>query len=453
MCWKGGNGDCVSAACADGVCCNSACNTACRVCNQAGSVGTCINITSGTDNSPANVCVAPNVCDAGGSCKKANGQACPGGNTDCASNACVDGFCCGVASCGMCQACTGANGTCVNIASGQPDNVPAGTCAGNNACDGAGACKLKNGQSCGGNPATCASGICADTLCCNNACNGTCQACNLGPAFNGTCTNITVGQDLDTCTGTSACNAASQCKKLGGQPCPGGNGDCLNNTCADGVCCNNACNQTCQACNLGGTTGTCTNITVGQDTDTCTGTSACNAASQCKKVNGQACPGGNGDCVSNQCVDGFCCSVAACGVCQACTGAAGACVNIATGLPDNVPANTCTGNNACDGSANCKLKNGQACGADGSICASGICADGLCCNNACTADCQACNLGGASNGVCTNIVVGDDTDTCNGNMTCSALAQCKLKNNQNCAANSDCASNHCDIGGTDKCVP
>ncbi len=36
------------------------------------------------------------------------------------------------------------------------------TCTGNNACDGAGVCKLKNGQSCAGGASTCASGLCAD---------------------------------------------------------------------------------------------------------------------------------------------------------------------------------------------------------------------------------------------------------------------------------------------------
>ena len=60
-------------------------------------------------------------------------------NADCTTDACVDGRCC-AAQCATCQACTGAGGTCVNIAKGQEDNVPPRACSGGSLCDGAGTC-------------------------------------------------------------------------------------------------------------------------------------------------------------------------------------------------------------------------------------------------------------------------------------------------------------------------
>src|SRR5262249_21135063 len=60
------------------------------------------------------------------------------------------------------------------------------SCTGPNACDGAGACKPIAGRPCtsGGD---CASGFCADSICCNAACTGQCEACDLAGAV-GKCT-------------------------------------------------------------------------------------------------------------------------------------------------------------------------------------------------------------------------------------------------------------------------
>jgi hypothetical protein len=46
-------------------------------------------------------------------------------------------------------------------------------------------------------PSDCGAGLfCVDSVCCNSACNGTCQACDL-PGSVGTCTNVPNGQDPD----------------------------------------------------------------------------------------------------------------------------------------------------------------------------------------------------------------------------------------------------------------
>jgi hypothetical protein len=79
-------------------------------------------------------------------CKMGAGAAC-GSGADCVSGSCPDGFCC-VEACSTCQACTGAGGKCVNITMGNHDNVPAGACTGGSVCNGLGACKKLDGQSC-----------------------------------------------------------------------------------------------------------------------------------------------------------------------------------------------------------------------------------------------------------------------------------------------------------------
>jgi hypothetical protein len=443
--------DCSSGFCADGVCCDGACNSACQACNLGGKVGQCSPVIGAPDNNPANSCSGTSSCDATGSCKKINGQAC-GVAGDCVSGFCADGVCCDGLCSGTCQACNlaGKLGQCSNIAGGSPDNNATVQCNGNNTCDGNGNCKKIDGQVCAGS-GECFHPNCVDGVCCNNGCGTTCQACNIAGSV-GTCSNIPSGQTdtfpANACSGNNACNGgngAGACKKILAQPCAG-NAECLSTTCADGVCCNGACNAACRSCNVAGSVGTCINLTSGTDNvpaNICVAPNTCDAMGNCKKVNGQGC-GGNAECASGTCLDGFCCGSASCADCQACTGPNGTCVNLGLGVQDNVPANTCTGNNACDGMGACKLKNGQVCAAE-AVCASGICADGVCCNNACALTCQACNIVN-SIGTCTNITSGTDADTCTGTSTCNASSQCKKNNGQGCAAGADCLSGNCTDG-------
>lgn len=176
----------------------------------------------------------------------------------------------------------------------------------NDTCDGVGTCKQSNGKPC--NAANeCSSGYCVDDVCCENACDGTCSACNVSPMTAGTCTMVPPGQK-DTygtivCSGIFSCDGNGVCKKDNGQGCATAS-DCVNAQCVDGYCCNEACTATCKACNLSGTLGICKNVPLGmQDNNaplTCNGTQTCDGSGSCKLINGQPCSS------NSMCLSGYC---------------------------------------------------------------------------------------------------------------------------------------------------
>ena len=79
-------GECQSDACADGVCCDTACTGACQTCIGAAK-GTCSNIPAGmTDNAPD--CSGTMVCNGNGACKLKLGEICIN-DAECASGKCT----------------------------------------------------------------------------------------------------------------------------------------------------------------------------------------------------------------------------------------------------------------------------------------------------------------------------------------------------------------------------
>jgi hypothetical protein len=133
-------------------------------------------------------------------------------------------------------------------------------------------------------------------------------------------------------------------------------------------------------------------------------------------------------CASGNCVDGVCCNEAACtGACKSCNvaGSEGTCVLAQAGTE---VATSCLNGLACDGSGNCKAKNGEVCTA-GSTCASGNCADGVCCDSACTGTCASCKQVGRI-GKCSPYPAGTDpqgecgkgTGVCKS--TCDGVGSC-----------------------------
>jgi hypothetical protein len=460
------NGECTSGFCADGVCCSSVCNTLCNACTAAkkgsGADGTCGTIAANLD--PDNECAGSLVCNGSSLCRAPNGDACVLG-TECVSGFCADGVCCSAVCTGTCQACTavkkgsGVNGVCGNIGVGlDPDNE----CFGGLSCSGAGACSLlANGTSCTNN-GECTSGFCVDGVCCSSVCNTLCNACTAakkGSGADGTCGTIAANLDPDNeCAGSLVCNGSSVCRAPNGDACVLGT-ECVSGFCVDGVCCNAGCTGTCQACTAvkkgSGVNGVCGNIGVGLDPDNeCFGGLSCSGAGTCSLLaNGMSCTS-NGECTSNFCVDGVCCSSVCNTLCNACTatkknsGADGTCGAIAANLD---PDNECAGATSCSGGSSCLLfTNGAACSINAE-CTSGNCVDGVCCNNACSGTCQACSTakkGSGTNGTCGPIATSTDPDAeCPGATTCNAVQACAVfPNGFACTIDAECSSGICTDG-------
>jgi len=292
--------------------------------------------------------------------------------------------------------------------------------------------QLATGIACGGS-GDCVSGFCVDGYCCGSTCASMCQACNVAGSL-GTCTNAT-GKPVGTrtcggyvCSGTSAscptsCSSDAACaagyfcdgsaciaKRANGATCPTGARECSSGRCVDGYCCNSACTQQCEACDVTGALGTCTAVVGGPHTGhtACGGATGC-VTPQCDGVMRASCAGtafvgagtpcGAATCdgtrlVSQQCDGaGTCKGSPAATECAPFLCASGACTT------------SCTSDDGCASDAFCsggvckkKQANGKACGA-ASECASGFCIDGVCCNSVCAGQCEACDASGAE-GTC-----------------------------------------------------
>jgi cysteine-rich repeat protein len=88
----------------------------------------------------------------------------------------------------------------------------------------------------------CQSGNCTDGFCCNTACGGTCQACDLAGSV-GTCGNIPAGQDpANECAGATNCNGAGGCGTVCGDGIVQGSETCDDANAVNGDGCSNTCN-------------------------------------------------------------------------------------------------------------------------------------------------------------------------------------------------------------------
>jgi hypothetical protein len=412
--------ECSTGNCVDGRCCVSDCTTPCFSC--ANGAGAC-NPVANADDIPE--CTGARTCNAASQCKKKDGQACtaPDGS-ECASGYCKDGACCSTACTTACYSC--ATGACLQVAAGE--DVP--ECWDTQTCNAAAQCRKKQGQPCA-SAGECITNQCWDNRCCNADCSGACKTCSTG-----TCTSVSGADDPDSCNvTTSTCDTLGNCRLRNGQGCSQGT-QCASGVCKDGVCCNEACGDTCKSCNLAGSAGTCSTVRNATD-DTCLSPNACDAVGACRGTGGTPCdvahPCGSGF----YCVDGVCCSTLCNAACQTCS--TGTCQPVTNG--DDIT--ECTGNFTCNGSGQCKLKTGRTCtNPDGSECASGICKDGVCCATACTTACQTCAAGG-SLGTCTSIVNAEDVPECSGQSQCNGASQCKRKIGASCSVDGDCLYGKC----------
>jgi hypothetical protein len=475
------NADCGAAlSCVDGVCCQSTSCATCERCDLAGSVGKCSKVTSAEDT---DTCTGTKACDATGACRKKAGQVCAIG-TDCLSGNCADGICCNNACPGVCESCNQASslGTCTPLAKGAPGKgcgyfTCTGTtsscatscaadadCAPNAYCNSSGACVvlLTKGLACT-RGRQCATGACVDGVCCDSGCSGTCDVCSkaLGATVDGTCTILPktaspVECGAGRCSGTSAacattCTVDGDCSATGF--CTGGSCVTLRNkgessdrtaqcasglTCADGVCCNEACDGACRACSAlnkqsGDKSGECgpakegTNprskcvksaVTSCGQSGLCDATGSCSvyaAGTPCGPTGSTSC---DGDLVKGQTCDGL-------GTCALDTGGTSCSPFLCT---DGACTKICATDAECAADAFClggkctkKSAAGKACAVDAQ-CTSGFCADGVCCSARCDGPCEACDQMGAE-GTCAPVTgaphlghpacaAGDPTNPC-----------------------------------------
>jgi len=430
-----GAGTCVKAAavtCYPYMCGSGACGAACTLDTDCQSPATCASGSCGLK-------------DAGRTCASA---------AECKSGLfCSQGVCCTSACTGACQSCNisaTTAGTCTNVAAGGMDpqatckDQGAGSCGTNGVCDGAGACqKYAAGTVCVSS--TCPTGMSTQTNArtCDGA--GTCKAAtttNCAPyACNGTTScNTACNADAD-CTTGNHCSANICGLNHQGQAC-NTTSDCLTGlTCVDGVCCASTSCGTCQACNVTGSAGTCTNIASGDAAPAgqcATSTSApcgnigtCNGAGACSKAptttscgmatcsettySGSSHCDGAGNCAPPPTMN---CTPYICGA-NACK------TSCAVDTDCQVPF-TCQGT----GTKNCSLKpNGTTCSA-GNECITGNCVDGVCCGSTSCDACQACNLNGL--GTC-SAMGGGTTDSrcgavgsgCGKTNTCDGAGNCQ----------------------------
>jgi cysteine-rich repeat protein len=161
-------------ACVDGVCCESACGSRCETCNAPGSAGKCTPITMGDPE-----------------------RECPEGSSCRSGNQCL------------------------------PESTPPDSDAGISPPPGS---VLPIGAACSSNEA-CGVGVCKDGVCCDSACDGPCQGCNVLGSTPGQCTAYSPGSDPEdecagmggVCGGENACTfyetrGNGLCSPLPGQP-------------------------------------------------------------------------------------------------------------------------------------------------------------------------------------------------------------------------------------------
>lgn len=255
--------------------------------------------------------------------------------------------------------------------------------------------------------AECASGHCADQVCCDSACDDACHACNL-TGFAGTCKPIGAGSAPATGHPTCGPDPIAGCQRDG--TCDG-NGACR--LYQSGTLCGSP------SCSAG----------------TLTPASTCDGKGTCT-------PTPSRTCAPYVCKDGQSCFTS-------CTG------------------NTqCAGSNACVNSSCGPKQNGAGCMA-GSECMSGNCVQQTCCDKPCNTTCMSCTLGGAKTGYC-NPVLPNNPDPLGGcakgsgvDATCAPGGCDGTGKCLNAASGTACVSASCTSGaetfpascnGTGKCA-
>ena len=200
----GANEECASGFCTDGVCCDTACTGACVSCALPGLVGTCSPTPAGGPD-PHALCVdqgAPS-CGHDGTCDGKGGCGLYVAGVTCAATSSCSGTlwsspgrCDGA---GTCQrqmipctpyACDPQTNACHNACVTADDCAPGQPCMN-------GSCGTREPAVCSAD-AECASGFCAQSVCCTTRCDGPCFSCAL-PGTIGSCMPVTNPPDAGAC--------------------------------------------------------------------------------------------------------------------------------------------------------------------------------------------------------------------------------------------------------------
>jgi hypothetical protein len=251
---------------------------------------------------------------------------------------------------------------------------------------------------------------------------------------------------------------------------------CDTGFCIDGYCCNSACGNTCQACNLPGTLGICSNVPNGQMPS---GARTCNAqaASSCGRDG--TCDG-QGNCrdwpLGTVCMAGTCDKASNNFVAPSTCNGTGNCVANPGGPCDPFVCQDatqcysscttqmqCSGSNMCVGGSCGTLPNGRSCTkTDGSQCKSGNCIDGFCCDSACGDSCQGCNVP-QHQGACTTVPASTApraSNPCKGTGTCGGYCNGQQSSCYYVPATTPCSyacvsgqsvTTYCDGAGAGQC--
>jgi hypothetical protein len=443
----GGNDECASNVCTEGVCCATACTGTCMSCAVVGSLGTCTAVPAGkgdpggrcADMGSAS-CGTNGLCDGAGACQRyaagveCVGPSCPATGTTATLARTCDGA--GVCKPATTQSCApyGCNGTTCIAACGSD-----GDCAPNNVCN-TGMCgKKRLGQQCGAGT-ECDSGNCVDGVCCSASSCGTCLSCAVAGKA-GSCQPIAAG-DMDTmnrctaappcgftgrCDGAGACQYAPTSTSCGTATCTGASFTPVGNCDGAGACKQTSTSCGHYVCGAGACLTTCT-----RDQDCVTGeTCQANSCTSLKPL-GTACTLPT-DCLSGFCTEGVCCNAQSCGSCQSCALAntRGTCTPVAAGSSDPaavctmMAVSTCGTTGVCDGSGQCARY------AVGTACLPSTCPLGT----AARTD-WACNAAGS----CISTLIDCHTYSCDP-ATNSCRTTCT--DSTDCANGSTCMANLC----------
>lgn len=500
--------DCAEGHCIPGdggalVCCDAACDSPCQACNAAGH---CEATPSTDSRCEAVACPADDVCrdytaDTIVSQCRSFGQCQTG--SDCPHEALrPDAECECDATTAACRLRPGASCT-------EADQCASGVCTANaegtsvccsSACaeglfcssDGASCVACEgNAISCEGNTELrCDAGVIGRTECRNGCtsgvgCNGLpplgflCEAgqcaapnvCQPDVAGASRCCSRNCAAEGKVCAenGSCACRegeiaAGNDCLLQNGDPCASSQQCQAGSTCSDGVCCQQACNGSCERCEPN--TGLCVAIAAGQTDNTCNNGRQCvGARGDCRLNNRQPCSGNGAECTSNSCeptvgnATQICCSQSCSGNRPFCRSNGQGCVQCETNADCGNGCNTQTG--VC----NDLLPIGATCGttpqcASGAQCLFDQGGQTRCCERNCAAMGMVCN----GQGRCATTQVGNgqacgETAICNAALglqciggTCGcapgqqfARGQCRVAGGQPCPSNgaAGCADNVC----------